>query len=249
MTDMYPLSEETPHNAAKPGDFARTVLMPGDPLRAQYIAETYLENIHEINTIRNMLGYTGTYNGQVISVMGSGMGAPSIGIYSYELFSHYGVENIIRIGTCGALVPEIEVGDIVFALAASTNSNYAHQYHLAGTFSACADYNLLEKGVSVARLHGYRHWVGNVFSSDIFSLYNAEGSYGWQNWARLGCGATDMESYALYCNAAYLRKKALTILTCSDSNVTGKALNATERQTALTAMFQVGLAFADNNSI
>jgi purine-nucleoside phosphorylase len=191
-----------------------------------------------------MLGFTGTYGGKPLSVMGSGMGAPSIGIYSYELFAHYGVENIIRIGTCGGLVPELEVGDILFALASSTNSNYAHQYDLKGTFSASADFGLLERGVAAARSLGLRFLVGNVFSSDIFSLYSAEGDEGWKKWARMGCAGTDMESYALYCNAAYLGKKALTILTCSDSNVTGKGLSAAERQTALTAMFKIGLAFA-----
>jgi purine-nucleoside phosphorylase len=154
------------------------------------------------------------------------------------------VEHIIRIGTCGGLVPELEVGDLLFALASSTNSNYARQYHLEGTFSACADFGLLERGVAAARALGFRFLVGNVFSSDLFSLYSAEGDEGWKKWARMGCAGTDMESYALYCNAAYLGKKALTILTCSDSNVTGKGLSAAERQTALTNMFKVGLEFA-----
>jgi purine-nucleoside phosphorylase len=243
MHAIYP-NEGTPHNAAKPGDFARTVLMPGDPLRAKYFAENYLENKRELTGVRGMLGFTGTYQGKALSVMGSGMGAPSIGIYSYELFAHYGVENIIRIGTCGGMVKELEVGDLLFALAASSNSNYAHQYHLAGSFSACADFGLLEKGVAAARALGVRFRVGNVFSSDLFSLYSAEGDEGWQKWARMGCAGTDMESYALYCNAAYLGKKALTILTCSDSNVTGKGLSAEERQTALTNMFKVGLEFS-----
>jgi purine-nucleoside phosphorylase len=244
INDMYQPTEGTPHNAAKPGDIARTVLMPGDPLRAKHLADTYLENVTPWNSVRNMLGFTGTWQGKPISVMGSGMGAPSIGIYSFELFSHYGVENIIRIGTCGGMTPEVEVGDIVFAQASSTNSNYAHQYHLAGTFSACADFALLETGVAAARSLGARYIVGNVFSSDLFSLYSAEGDECWQRWARMGCVATDMESYALYCNAAYLHKKALTILTCSDSNVTGAGLTAAERQTALVTMFKIGLHFA-----
>jgi purine-nucleoside phosphorylase len=218
--------------------------MPGDPLRAKFLAGTYLEGVRDFSGVRNMLGYTGTFQGKPISVMGSGMGAPSIGIYSYELFAHYGVEHIIRIGTCGGLVKELEVGDILFALASSTNSNYARQYHLDGTFSACADFGLLEKGVAAARNLGVRFSVGNVFSSDLFSLYSAEGDEGWQKWARMGCMGTDMESYALYCNAAYLGKKALTILTCSDSNVTGKGLNAGERQTGLVNMFKVALSFA-----
>jgi purine-nucleoside phosphorylase len=243
-SDIYPPNEGTPHNAALPGEIARTVLMPGDPLRAKFFADTYLEGVTEFSRVRNMLGYTGTYQGKPLSVMGSGMGGPSIGLYSYELFAHYGVENIIRIGTCGGMVKELEVGDLLFALASSSNSSYARQYHLSGTFSACADFGLLEKGVAAARSLGIRFTVGNVFSSDLFSLYSAEGDEGWQQWARMGCAGTDMESYALYCNAAYLGKKALTILTCSDSNVTGKGLNAEERQTSLVNMFKVALNFA-----
>jgi purine-nucleoside phosphorylase len=243
--DMYPQNEGTPHNRALPGDIAKTVLMPGDPLRAKYVAENYLENVKEFSTVRNMFGYTGTYKGRKISVMGSGMGCPSMGIYSFELFSHYGVENIIRIGTCGGLLPEIEVGDILFAQASSTDSAYAAQYNLNGTYSACADFGLLEKGVHLARENNFRHWVGNIFSSDVFSLYHAAGDDNWKKWAAMGCAGTDMESYALYCNAAYLKKKALTILTCSDSNVTLKGLNADERQTALVNMFKIGLEFAE----
>ncbi len=243
--DMYPANEGTPHNKALPGDIAKTVLMPGDPLRAKYVAEKYLSDVKEFSTVRNMFGYTGKWKGRNISVMGSGMGCPSIGIYSFELFSHYGVENIIRIGTCGGLLPEIEVGDILFAQASSTDSNFAAQYNLNGTYSACADYGLLEKGVRLAREHNFRHWVGNIFSSDIFSLYHASGSDNWKKWADMGCAGTDMESYALYCTAAYLKKKALTILTCSDSNVTLKGLNADERQTALGNMFTIGLEFAE----
>jgi purine-nucleoside phosphorylase len=244
IPDFYKAGESTPHNNAKPGDIAKTVLMPGDPLRARHVAETYLENVKEFSGVRNMLGFTGTYKGKPISVMGSGMGAPSIGIYSFELYHHYGVENIIRIGTSGAMVPEVEVGDLVFAMASSTNTNYAQQYHLGGEFSACADFGLLEYGVAAARSLGVRFTVGNVFSSDLFSVYSAEGDEGWQKWARMGCVSCDMESYALYCNAAYLGKKALTILFCTDSNITGLGLSAGERQTALTPMFQVGLSFA-----
>jgi purine-nucleoside phosphorylase len=244
MNDMYPVNEWTPHNSAKPGEIAKTVLMPGDPLRAKHIAETYLKNVKQWSGVRNMLGFTGTWEGKPVSVMGSGMGAPSIGIYSFELFNHYGVENIIRLGTCGGMVKEIEVGDIVFAQASSTNSNYAHQYKLEGTFSACADFGLLERGAAAARALGCRFSVGNVFSSDLFSLYSAEGDDGWQKWARMGCVATDMESYALYCNAAFLGRKALTVLTCSDSNVSGHSLSAEKRQTSLDLMFKIGLAFA-----
>ena len=245
MFDIYEPAGGTAHNTAVPGDIAATVLMPGDPLRAKHIAENYLENAVQFNQVRGMLGFTGSYKGKRISVMGSGMGAPSMGIYSYELFSHYGVRRIIRIGTCGGFLPEIEVGDLVMAMSASTDSNYASQYDLGGVFAPCADYGLLETAVAAARAFGVRHWVGNIFSSDVFSLYGARGEEGWKKWASMGCAATDMECYALYCNAAYLGKKALTLLTCSDSNVTRKEMSPAERQTALTAMFRVALEFAE----
>lgn len=244
MIDIYPADAGTAHNTALPGQIASTVLMPGDPLRARHIADTFLEGAVQFNQVRGMLGFTGTYKGKRISVMGSGMGAPSMGIYSYELFSHYGVERIIRIGTCGGFLPEIEVGDLVAAMSASTDSNYASQYGLGGVFAPCADYGLLETAVAAARKLGVRHWVGSIFSSDVFSLYSARGEEGWKKWARMGCAATDMECYALYCNAAYLGKKALTLLTCSDSNVTRKEMTPAERQTALTNMFKVALEFA-----
>jgi len=243
--DIYDPRASTPHNAALPGQIAPTVLMPGDPLRAKHIADHYLEDVVQFTSVRGMLGFTGTYRGRKISVMGSGMGAPSMGIYSFELFSHYGVERIVRIGTCGGLTAAVEVGDLVFAVSASTDSNYASQYGLPGAFAPCADYGLLETAVGNARRLGFRHWAGNILSSDVFSLYHAQGDESWKRWARMGCAATDMECYALYCNAAYLGKKALTILTCSDSNVTRKELSAEERQTLLTSMFSVALEFAE----
>jgi len=243
--DLYHQDRGTPHNSALPGQIASTVLMPGDPLRAKYVADTYLSDVVQFNQVRGMLGFTGTYKGKRISVMGSGMGGPSMGIYSYELFSHYGVERIIRIGTCGGLTAEVEVGDLVFAQSASTDSNYAAQYNLGGTFAPCADYQLLETAVAAARRFAIPFWVGNILSSDIFSLYNAQGDEGWKKWARMGCAATDMECYALYCNAAYLHKKALTILTCSDSNITHREMSSEERQTSLHKMFQVALEFAE----
>ncbi|GAB1484918.1 purine-nucleoside phosphorylase [Treponema sp.] len=245
MMDVYAENDPTPHNSARKGAIASTVLMPGDPLRAKHLADNYLENVTKFTEVRGMLGFTGNYKGKRISVMGSGMGAPSMGIYSYELFSHYGVQRIVRIGTCGGLTADVEVGDLLFAQSASTDSNYAAQYQLGGVFAPCADYGLLETAVAAARRLGSRHWVGNVFSSDIFSLYNAQGDEGWKKWARMGCAGTDMECYALYCNAAYLQKKALTILTCSDSNVSRKEMTSAERQTALTSMFQVALEFAE----
>jgi purine-nucleoside phosphorylase len=235
----------TPHNAAKAGEIAPTVLMPGDPLRARFVAEKFLEDAREFTAIRGMLGYTGSFQGKRVSIMGSGMGGPSMGIYSYELFAFYDVERIIRIGTCGGLTDAVEVGDLVFAMAASSDSNYADQYGLPGTFSPCADFGLLEAAVLEARRRDVRHWVGNVFSSDVFSLYSARGpEEGWKRWARMGCAATDMESFALYCNAAWLGRKALAMFTCSDSNVTRKEMSPEERQTALGAMFEVALGIA-----
>ncbi len=235
----------TPHNAARSGEIAPLVLMPGDPLRAKHLAEKYLGSPRQFSGIRNMLGFTGEYRGKPLSVMGSGMGGPSMGIYSYELFAFYGVEAIVRIGTCGGLRPELEVGDLAFAMTASSDSRYAEQYGLHGSFSPCADYGLLERAVAAARERGYRHWVGNVFSSDHFSLYSAlDPEEGWKKWASMGCAATDMESYALYCNAAYLGKKALALFTCSDSNLSHVEMSPLERQTALDHMFDVALSLA-----
>jgi purine-nucleoside phosphorylase len=232
----------TPHNTARLGDIAPLVLMPGDPLRAKHVADNHLDNVVQFTAVRNMLGFTGEYRGRRVSIMGSGMGAPSMGIYSYELFRFFGVEAIVRIGTCGGLSAELDVGDLAFAMTASTDSNYASQYRLQGSFSPCADFDLLQKAVGIAREKGFRHWVGGVFSSDVFSLYSAlDPEEGWKKWARMGCAATDMECFALYCNAAWLGKKALTILTCSDSNVTRREMSPTQRQTALGNMFEVAL--------
>ncbi len=243
--DLDSYRNGTPHNTAKPGDIAPYVLMPGDPLRAKHLAQTRLERVSQFTEVRNVLGYTGEYKGKRLSVMASGMGGPSVGIYSYELFAFYGVEAIVRIGTCGGLTAALEVGDLAFAMTSSTDSNYAHQYELHGSFSPCADFGLLERGVAIARERGYRHWVGSAFCSDVFSLYSALGpDEGWKKWARMGCAATDMESFALYCNAAYLRKKALAMFTCSDSNVSREEMSPTERQTAMDHMFDVALELA-----
>jgi purine-nucleoside phosphorylase, family 1 (deoD) len=235
----------TPHNAAKLGDIASFVLMPGDPLRAKHVAETYLDDAAQFNGVRGMLGYTGSFEGKRLSIMASGMGGPSMGIYSYELFAFYGVDAIVRIGTCGGLTETLKVGDLAFAMTSSTDSNYAHQYGLSGNFSPCADYGLLERAVAIARERGYRHWVGGAFSSDVFSLYSAlPEDEGWRKWARMGCAATDMESFALYCNAAYLGKKALAMFTCSDSNVSHEEMSPEARQSALDHMFDVALRLA-----
>lgn len=229
----------TPHNSAKPGDFAKTVLMPGDPLRAKFIADNYLEDVKLVNSVRNMLAYTGTYKGKPVSVMGGGMGMPSIGIYSYELYDKYGVEQIIRIGSAGAYTAECKLFDIVIGQGACTNSNFAHQYELPGTFSAIADYDLLSRAVDSCKEKKLPYHVGNIFSSDVF--YDASKEQ-WKKWARMGCLAVEMESYALYANAAYLGKKALCLLTISDSFITHQETTAEERQNSFTAMMEVALS-------
>lgn len=231
----------TPHNQAKNGEIAKTVLMPGDPLRAKFIAERFLENVAQFNTVRNMFGYTGTYRGKKVSVMGSGMGMPSIGIYSYELFKFYGVETIIRVGTCGSYTKKAPIYSLVLAQGSCTNSNWGAQYNLGGSFSALADYDLLAKAHDAAIKKGFVVNVGNVLSSDVF--YNVD-SEGWKKWAAMGVLAVEMESYALYCNAAFLNKKALTILTVSDSMTDNVFTTPEEREKNFTAMMEVALEIA-----
>lgn len=231
----------TPHNAATFADIAKTVLMPGDPLRAKFIAETYLENIICFNTVRNMLGYTGTYKGYRISVMGSGMGMPSMGIYSYELFNFYGVEQIIRIGSVGAMNADIKLGELMIAQGASTDSDYASQYDLPGVFAPIADFSLLRRSVEIAEKLHLNSIVGNVLSSDVFYNDNKNRNSSWMKMNVLG---VEMESAALYMNAARAGKKALTILTVSDNIVTGEAMSAEERQNGFTNMMMVALETA-----
>lgn len=230
----------TPHNSAKPGDFAKTVLMPGDPLRAKFIADTFLENARLVNNVRGIHGYTGTYRDVPVSVMASGMGMPSIGIYSYELFSQYDVDNIIRIGSAGAISPKLKLRDVVAAQGACTNSNFAHQYGLPGAFAPIADYTLLETAVAVAREIGVEMPVGNLLSSDTF--YDASGST--MKWAEMGVLAVEMEAAALYMNAAKLGKRGLAICSISDSLVTGEELDAAQRQTTFTTMMKIALETA-----
>lgn len=232
----------TPHNQAKQGDIAKTVLMPGDPLRAKYLAETYLEDVVQFNAVRNMFGFTGTYKGKRVSIMGSGMGQPSIGIYSHELYSQYGVEAIIRIGSCGALQENVHLRDVIIAQGSCTDSNFAHQYELPGTFSAISSYDLLEKAVHTAKEKGVTYHVGNVMASDLF--YHADEGYA-QKWASMGCLGLEMESYALFATAAYLHKKALTLLTVSDSLVTNEETTAEEREKTFTAMMEIALEIAE----
>ena len=231
----------TAHNSAKLGDFAKTVLMPGDPLRAKYIAETYLENARQVNGVRNMFGYTGTYKGKEISVMGGGMGMPSIGIYSYELFNFYGVDQIIRIGSAGALQDHIKVMDVVIGMGACTDSNYAYQYGLPGTFAPIADYELMNKAIETAKRQGTNVVVGNVVSSDVF--YNADPTVN-DRWRSMGVLAVEMEAAALYMNAAKAKKKALCMLTISDHIYTGEALCAEDRQLGFGKMMEIALELA-----
>lgn len=235
----------TPHNSAQPGDIAPSVLLPGDPLRAKYVAEKYLTGAKQITGVRNMLGFTGMYGNMPVTVMGSGMGGPSCGIYSYELFSFYNVEQIIRIGTAGGLAQNLKVGDLVFAMTASTDSNWAHQYNLNGSFSPCGDFELLNKAVEFARQKNFGYAVGSVFSSDLFSQYDASnqttGEESWRPWARMGCLAQDMETFALYSTANWLKKRALSILTHTDSCINNEHLPAEKRISALEPMFETAL--------
>lgn len=228
----------TPHNEGKLGDFAETVLMPGDPLRAKFIADTFLTDVVKVNGVRNMFGYTGYYKGKRVSVMGSGMGMPSIGIYSYELFTQYNVKRIIRIGSCGSYKEDIKVRDVIIAVGSSTNSSWADHYKLSGSYSAIATYELVEKAVAQAKAKNVRYHVGQVLASDIFyAPYGEE----WKKWAQMGVLGVEMESYALYCNAAFLGKEALTILTVSDSFVSPEITTAEERQTSFTQMMEIAL--------
>ena len=230
----------TPHNNAPEGAFAKTVLMPGDPLRAKFIAETFLEDAVLVNNVRGVQGYTGTYKGVKVSVMASGMGCPSMAIYSHELFHFFGVENILRIGSAGAMTEKLQLQDIVMAQGVCSDSNYAHQFGLPGNFAAIANFELLETAVAVAREKGVEPNVGSLLSSDIF--YNKAGDT--LKWAEMGVLAAEMESYALYCNAAEAGKRALAICTISDSIVTGEELPPADRQLTFTTMMEIALETA-----
>ena len=230
----------TPHNSAVKGDFAKTVLMPGDPLRAKFIAETFLENPRLVNNVRGVQGYTGSYKGVSVSVMASGMGMPSIGIYSYELFTQYDVDNIIRVGSAGAIQKELTLGDVVAGMGACTNSNYAAQYGLGGTFAPIADFALLSAAVQSAKELGVNMPVGNLYSSDTF--YDASASS--LKWAEMGVLAIEMEAAALSCNAAYTKNRGLFICSISDNIVTGEELSPEQRQTSFTAMMKIALETA-----
>ena len=231
----------TPHISAEKGDFAPTVLMPGDPLRSKFIAENYLENARLVNNVRGVQGYTGTYHGVPVSVMASGMGIPSIGIYSYELYNFYGVENILRVGSAGAMSEKLRVRDIVLGQGACTNSNYACQFGVQGTFAPIADFGLLRTAAEIAEEKKLPYAVGNLFSADIF--YNDDPNVT-PNWQKLGALAVEMEAAGLYMNAARAGKKALAICTISDHLLTGEATTAEERQNTFRDMMELALEVA-----
>lgn len=237
MTNLTP----TPHNAAVLGDIAPTVLMPGDPLRAQFIAENFLEDAVCVNTVRNMLAYTGVYQGKRVTVMGGGMGMPSVGIYTYELFHFYDVQKIIRIGSAGTLSEKAGLRDVVIGVGASTDSNYAHQYGLPGVFAPIADFDLARAAAEAGERLGIKTVAGNILSSDVFYSDDADSL---KKWQKMGILAVEMEAAALYMNAARAGKQALCLLTISDSPMTGEGLSAEERQTSFRDMMKLALEIA-----
>ena len=237
----------TPHINATPEDFAKTVLMPGDPLRAKFIAENFLTDAKLVNNVRGIHGYTGTYKNTPVSVMASGMGMPSIGIYSYELFNFFGVDNIIRVGSAGGMNKNIKVRDIIIAQGACTDSNYAHTFNLPGTFAPIADYKLLKTSADIAEEMKLPFVVGNIVSSDTFYNDNEnlpEGLTSADLWRKMGVLGVEMEAAALYMNAARAGKNALAILTVSDHLLTGEALSAEDRQNTFTDMMKLSLETA-----
>lgn len=237
MADKTP----TPHIGAKLGDIAETVIMAGDPLRVKFMADNFLDNPIQFNNVRGMLGFTGFYKGKRVSVMGHGMGMPSIGIYTYELYNFYGVKTIIRVGSAGSIQHDLHVGDLVIAMGACTNSNYACQYELPGSFAPIADFSLVRGAVETCERLGYRYKVGNVFSSDVFYHENAHND----KWINMGVLAVEMEIAGLYMNAARSGNRALGICTISDHILTGEETTAEERQTTFTHMMDVAFSLID----
>ena len=237
MADKTP----TPHIGAKLGDIAETVIMAGDPLRVKFMADNFLDNPVQFNNVRGMLGFTGFYKGKRVSVMGHGMGMPSIGIYTYELYNFYGVKTIIRVGSAGSIQHDLHVGDLVIAMGACTNSNYAFQYELPGSFAPIADFSLVREAVETCERLGYRYKVGNVFSSDVFYHENAHND----KWINMGVLAVEMEIAGLYMNAARSGNRALGICTISDHILTGEETTAEERQTTFTHMMDVAFSLID----
>ncbi len=226
----------TPHIGAQYGEIADRVIMAGDPLRAKFMAENFLENPVQYNNVRGMLGFTGTYKGKRVSVQGHGMGIPSIGIYTYELFNFYDVKRIIRCGSAGAYHPDLKLGDVVFGMGSCTDSNYGSQFNLPGTFAPIADFELLRAAAAKAEELNIPYKVGNILASDVFYGDDAES---WRQWQKMGVLAVEMEATALYMNAARAGKSALCICTISDSLVHGTACSAEERQTSFTNMMKI----------
>ncbi|MFC7680683.1 purine-nucleoside phosphorylase [Paenibacillus sp. GCM10028914] len=234
-------TKETPHIKPNGVEIAETILLPGDPLRAKFIAETFLEDYQCFNEVRGMLGYTGTYKGKKISVMGTGMGPASMGIYSWELINVFGVKNLIRIGTCGAMQEDIELYDVIFGMGTATDSNYGHQFNLPGQYPLTASFDLLQKAKKIADDKGQKVHIGNILSSEIF--YSADPT-AMDKWREMGILAVEMESVALYWNAIQARVNALCILTVSDHIITGAKTTPEERQTAFTKMMEIALELA-----
>ena len=228
----------TPHISAAKGEIAKTVLMPGDPLRSKFIAETFLENPVLVNNVRGVQGYTGTWKGVPVTVMASGMGIPAIGIYSWELFNFYDVDNIIRIGSAGAIQDDIKLMDIVVGMGACTDSNFAHQFNLPGAFAPVADYTLMREAIAAADEKGLKVHVGNLFSSDNFY---SDGFDSADSWKKMGVLAVEMESAGLYMNAARAGKRALCICTISDHLYRSEELTSEQRQTSFTEMMEIAL--------
>lgn len=228
----------TPHIGAQYGEIADRVIMAGDPLRAKFMAENFLTDCKQFNNVRGMLGFTGMHQGKRVSVMGHGMGIPSIGIYTYELFNFYDVQTIIRVGSAGSLTTDLKLGDLVLAMGACTNSNYAAQFELPGSYAPIADFQLLRRAADVCDERGYNYRVGNVFSSDVFYNEHAHND----KWIGMGVLAVEMEAPALYMNAARAGRHALTICTISDHIITGEETTAEERQTSFTRMMDVAFS-------
>lgn len=228
----------TPHIDPKGEEIAETILLPGDPLRAKFIAETYFENPRCFNEVRGMLGFTGTYRGKKVSVMGTGMGIPSISLYTYELIHFFGVKNLIRVGSCGTVQPHIDIYDVVIAQGASHDSSYMDQFGLTGTYAPLSSYRLLSQAAQIAEERGVTYHVGNTFSSDVF--YNADEQFNLE-WAKMGILAIEMESAGLFANAARAGVDALGIFTVSDNILKGTRTTPEERQTAFTRMIEIAL--------
>ena len=232
----------TPHNTANRGDLAKTVLLPVDPLRSQFIAENFLTDARLVNNVRGIQGYTGTYRGVPVSVMASGMGIPSIGIYSYELYHTYDVDNIIRVGSAGGMQEDVHLRDIVFGMGACTDSAFVSQFGLNGSFAPIASWELLSVAVEIARARGFRYHIGNLFSTDLF--YAERGAEVTASWKKMGVLAAEMEAAGLYMTAARAGKRALALCTISDHLLTGEETRPEERQTTFTQMIEVALETA-----